>query len=179
MSVSRFEITSKVLLEDGKEYGDIGTYDHMQGTVYFEIDPLLESNERIVDIQLAPRNPDGKVEFSADFVLLTPSDPDRGNGTMFLDVVNRGNKTVLYGFNSSNRPTDPTSPIESGNGFLMREGYAVMFCGWQADIPDIPGLIGLSVPEAYVDGEQLSGKVMNQYQANVATSVFPLAPSQC
>ena len=32
MSVSRFEITSKVLLEDGKEYGDIGTYDHMQGT---------------------------------------------------------------------------------------------------------------------------------------------------
>ena len=88
MSVSRLEITSKVLLEDGKEYGDIGTYDHMQGTVYFEIDPLLESNERIVDIQSAPRNLDGKVEFSADFVLLTPSDPDRGNGTMFLDVVN-------------------------------------------------------------------------------------------
>ena len=175
MPVSRFEITSKVLLENGKEYGDIGTYDHLQGTAYFEVDPLSESNERIVDIQLAPRNAVGKVEFSADFVLLTPSDPDKGNGTLFLDVVNRGNKTVLYGFNSANRPTDPTSPIESGNGFLMREGYTVMFCGWQADVPDIPGLIGLSVPEASVDGEHLSGRVMNQYQANVATSVFPLA----
>ena len=128
-----------------------------------------------MDIQLAPRNTDGKVEFSADFVMLTPSNSNKGNRTMFLDVVNRGNKTVLYGFNSADRPPDPTSPIESGNGFLMREGYTVMFCGWQADVPDIPGLIGLSVPEAYLDGEQLSGKVMNQYQANVDTSVFPLA----
>ena len=175
MAVSRFEIESKELLENGKEYGEVGTYDQIKGTVYFEVDPLSKHNERIVDIQLAPRNTDGKVEFSADFVMLTPSNSNKGNRTMFLDVVNRGNKTVLYGFNSADRPPDPTSPIESGNGFLMREGYTVMFCGWQADVPDIPGLIGLSVPEAYLDGEQLSGKVMNQYQANVDTSVFPLA----
>jgi len=175
MTVTRFVIENKVLLENGKEYGDTGTYDQIKGTVHFEVDPMSESNERIVDIELAPRNSDGKVEFSADFVMLTPSDSDKGNGTMFLDVVNRGNKTVLYGFNSADRPPDPSSPIESGNGFLMREGYTVMFCGWQADVPDIPGLIGFSVPEAYLNGEQLSGKVMNQYQANVDTSVFPLA----
>ena len=149
MTVTRFVIEDKVLLENGKEYGDTGTYDQIKGTVHFEVDPFSESNERIVDIELAPRNSDGKVEFSADFVMLTPSDSDRGNGTMFLDVVNRGNKTVLYGFNSADRPPDPSSPIESGNGFLMREGYTVMFCGWQADVPDIPGLIGFSVPEAY------------------------------
>ena len=120
MTVSRLEIESKELLENGKEYGEIGTYDQIKGTVYFEVDPFSGYNERIVDIQLAPRNSDGKVEFSADFVMLTPSNSNKGNGTMFLDVVNRGNKTVLYGFNSADRPPDPTSPIESGNGFLMR-----------------------------------------------------------
>ena len=95
MTVSRFEIESKELLEKGKEYGEIGTYDQIKGTVYFEVDPFSEYNERIVDIQLGPQNSDGKVEFSADFVMLTPSDSNKGNGTMFLDVVNRGN-TVSY-----------------------------------------------------------------------------------
>ena len=175
MTVSRLEIASRVLLEKGKEYGAIGTYEEIKGIVYFEVDPFSESNERIVDLKLAPRNAAGKVEFSADFVMLTPSKPDNGNGTMFLDIVNRGNKTILTGFNSSDRQYDPSSPIESGNGFLMREGYTLMFCGWQADVPDIPGLIGLSVPEAYSNGNPLTGKVMNQYQANVETSVFPLA----
>ena len=175
MTVSRFVIENRALLENGKEYGDIGTYDQLIGKVHFEVDPFSEANVRIVDIQLAPRNINGKVEFSADFLILTPSDPIKGNGTMLLDVVNRGNKTVLAGFNSADRPLDPSSPIDSGNGFLMKEGYTVMFCGWQADVPDIPGLIGLSVPEAYLNGEQLTGKIMNQYQANIDTSVFPLA----
>ena len=157
MTVSRLEIASRVLLEKGKEYGAIGTYEEIKGIVYFEVDPFSESNERIVDLKLAPRNAAGKVEFSADFVMLTPSKPDNGNGTMFLDIVNRGNKTILTGFNSSDRQYDPSSPIESGNGFLMREGYTLMFCGWQADVPDIPGLIGLSVPEAYSNGNPLTG----------------------
>ena len=139
MTVSRFVIENRALLENGKEYGDIGTYDQLIGKVHFEVDPFSEANVRIVDIQLAPRNINGKVEFSADFLILTPSDPIKGNGTMLLDVVNRGNKTVLAGFNSADRPLDTRSPIDSGNGFLMKEGYTVMFCGWQADVPDIPG----------------------------------------
>ena len=61
MTVSRLEIESRVLLEKGKTYGEIGTYEEIKGIVYFEVDPFSESNERIVDLKLAPRNADGKV----------------------------------------------------------------------------------------------------------------------
>ena len=70
---------------------------------------------------------------------------------MFLDVVNRGNRTVLSGFNKS-KTANRLSPFSSGNGFLMNQGYTIVFCGWQADVPSIPGWISLDVPEALMGG---------------------------
>ena len=57
----------------------------------------------------------------------------------------------------------------------MEKGYTIVFCGWQADVPDIPGLIGLHGPNAEQDGQPLVGDIMNQYQTNELTSIFPLA----
>ena len=174
MSVTRLDITYRTPFESGKSFGDIGPYTYVEGKVYFEVDPLDDSNVRIVDLDLAPKNSEGLVEFSSDFSMLFPSDPSKGRRTMFLDVVNRGNRTVLSGFNKS-KTTNLLSPFSSGNGFLMNQGYTIVFCGWQADVPSIPGLISLDVPEAFKEGEPLRGLVMNQYQANDHVNLFPLA----
>ena len=175
MPVTRLDITHRAPFELGRTFGDVGPYTYLEGKAYFEIDPAHDANTRITDIELGPLNSSGNIEFSADFSMLRPVDPEKGRRTMFLDVVNRGNKTVLSSFNKGMRAPNLASQAISGNGFLMRHGYTVVFCGWQADVPPIPGLISLDVPQATENGRPLVGRVLNQYQANSDTNIFPLA----
>src|SRR5262245_7249462 len=90
--VIRFEISKRERLADGKPFGDAGRYERIEGRVFYAIDPKLPQNQAIVDLEKAPRNPQGKVEFSADLSILAPTDPTKGNGAMLYDVNNRGNK---------------------------------------------------------------------------------------
>ena len=74
------------------------------------------------------------------------------------------------------RGSDPSAPLDPGNGFLMRHGYTVVWCGWQADVPPAPGLMGLQAPEATSpDGSRLGGKILCEFQANEPTKVFMLS----
>ena len=175
MSLARLEINHRAPFEFGRSFGDVGSYTYLEGKAYFEVDPSHEANNGITDLALAPVNSGGKVEFSADFSMLKPTDPKAGRRTMLLDVVNRGNRTVVTRFNDVERANHLATSFSSGNGFLMREGYTVVFCGWQADVPPIPGLIGLQAPSALESGEPLVGRVLNQYQANEDRNIFPLA----
>ena len=76
MSVSRLEINHRAPFEFGKSFGEVGSYTYLEGKAYFELDPSHEANSGITDLDLAPVNPAGKVEFSADFSMLKPTDPD-------------------------------------------------------------------------------------------------------
>ena len=175
MPVTSLDISSTELFADGQSFGEVGQYNHLRGRAYFSVDPRHANNQAITDIELAPLDSEGRVRFSAHFEMLQPADPDRGRGSLIFDVVNRGRKTVL-GFNSALRAMDPTAPLEPGNGFLMREGYTVVWCGWQADVPDDPNLIGLDAPQAQgPDGGPLTGRILHQFQSNEPTNVFLLA----
>jgi hypothetical protein len=106
------------------------------------------------------------VHCSADFRALQPTAPARGNQRLLLDIVNRGNPTVLTNFNSAVGRTDP------GNGFLMRQGYTVVWVGWQDDVPAVPGLIRIAVPEAVdAGGQPLSGKIVVTFQPDARVQV--------
>src|SRR5262245_35871765 len=83
----------------GKAFGDTGPYEKILAIARFAIDPKHERNKLIVDLDLAPRA-DGKVEFEADVYILAPRDLSKGNGAIFYDVNNRGNKVALGMFNS-------------------------------------------------------------------------------
>ena len=161
MAIAEVEIVRRGPFANGKDFGDVGPYQLLEGMAHFAVDPLNPCNQAITDIELAQRDSDGKVRFSADFAMLQPVDPDRGRHRIFFDVVNRGRKTVLAGFNSVTGGQDPSSPLEPGNGHLMRHGYTVVWCGWQADVPPTPGLMGLAAPEAIgPDGARLEGRIM-------------------
>src|ERR1700733_5040293 len=73
--VTRVEITSKQDVLGGKSFGTVGAYEKLTGKVYFAIDPNNPHNKIIVDLDKAPRNAQGKVEFSADIFILRPKDP--------------------------------------------------------------------------------------------------------
>src|SRR5262249_25519614 len=110
----------------GKSFGDNGPYEKIVGIARFAIDPNNVRNRVIVDLDLAPRNSDGKVEFEADVFLLAPKDPSKGNGAILYDVNNRGNKLALGFFNRGGGGNDPTSERDAGDGFLFRRRYTVV-----------------------------------------------------
>ena len=142
MPITDLKITNRTSFASGEGFGDVGAYELLEGTAHYTVDPLHARNQGITDLDLAPRNSVGEVEFSADFAMLQPVNIGRGNRRILFDVVNRGRKTALT-MNSVPLATDPTASLEAGNGYLMRRGYTVVWGGWQADVPPTPGLIGL------------------------------------
>ena len=88
---------------------------------------VIEVRSGITDIDLAPRNAQGLVEFSGDFFLLKPVDMRKGNGRLLMDVANRGRKVALGMFNSTPRVPDPSTPEDFGNGFLYQICYLCHF----------------------------------------------------
>ena len=175
MPITSLDIAERSRFAGGKSFGGVGPYTLVEGTAHFAVDPLHPSNEAITDIELAPRGPDGRVRFSSDFAMLQPTDPDRGRHRLLFDVVNRGRKTVLGTFNSAERGMQPTAPIEPGNGYLMRRGYTVVWCGWQADVPPTPGLMGMRAPEAIGPKGRLAGGILCQFQVEQPTEVLMLS----
>lgn len=146
--VTGFELHSRATVLDGHAFGATGAYEKIAGSLRFAADPNHPLHQRITDIGLAPRNAAGQVEFSADFHVLKPVDPSKGNRRLLLDVVNRGRKVALGMFNSAPRVPDPSTAEDFGNGFLMRHGYTVAWVGWQVDVPRRDGLMALDVPRA-------------------------------
>ena len=177
MAITELEITKRSSFASGEGFGDVGPYELLEGTAYYAVSPTHPRNQGITDLDLAPVNASGMVEFTADFAMLQPVNPDRGNRRILFDVVNRGRKTALT-LNSVPTATDPTAPLEAGNGYLMRRGYTVVWAGWQADVPPTPGLIGLHAPEAVGPEGPLTGRIMCQFQCDQPTQVFLLADRQ-
>lgn len=171
MAMLAFEITKRQPLAGGQAFGKTGSYEQIDGIAHFGVDPSHPANRNITDIALAPRDPAGLVRFSADATILAPTEPARGNGKLLLDIPNRGNRLAMRFLNDA-APAVPGAPIDPGDGFLMRHGYTVAWCGWQHDVPDVPGLMRANVPEARTpEGGPVRGPIMVSFLPNVASQV--------
>jgi Alpha/beta hydrolase domain len=156
---------------DGKPFGDVGPYEKVVAIGRFAIDPKNERNRVIVDLDLAPRNADGKVEFEADVFILTPKDPSRGNGALLYDVNNRGNKLAVGMFNRGGGGNDPGE----GDGFLFRRGYTVVWSGWVGELLPGNGRLLLHAPVATEDGKPIRGVVRYETETDAPADSLPLS----
>jgi hypothetical protein len=145
---------------------DVGLsgYEKIVGTIHFAVDPNDPRNKTIADIDKAPVNAAGRVEFSSDLYILRPKAP-RGNGVALVDILNRGNKVVLNGFNRGGSP-DPASENDLGDRFLMRFGYTLVWVGWEFDVPERPMAMRIHVPAASERGAPATGIVRAKWTAN-------------
>ncbi len=160
-SVTRIEITSRADVLGGKEFGLAGAYEKIIGKVYFAVDPHDPHNQAITDLDGATRNAAGLVEFSADLYLLRPKDLNRGNGAALFEIANRGGKGMVRFFNHARGGgVDPVAEADFGDGFLMRQGFTLVWVGWQFDVPD--GL-RLSAPVATDNGKAITGWVRSDF----------------
>ena len=149
--VTRIEVTSQLPFAGGRAFGASGPYLRVAGRFHGELDPAHPANRNIVDIRQAPRNARGKVEYAADFEILRPADPFKGNGTLFYDVNNRGNKRILHLLNDVAASNALDTADAAGDGFLMRHGFTVLWSGWLAGLPRVAGAaqpLRLEVPRA-------------------------------
>ena len=154
------------LLFGGRTFGNVGAYEEIRGTAKGELDPLDPQNAVITDIHLAPRNGNGKVEYTTTFTLYRPVDMSRSSGMMVYEVVNRGNK-ILPGF--MNVGTTAANP--AGDGFLYRTGNVYLWSGWQGDIAFNPGSAIETIQVPVVSG--VTGPTFARF-VNVAGSTRPL-----
>jgi hypothetical protein len=147
--VAKFEVLSvEAPTFDGRSFGAVGAYERIVARATVAVLPTDRHNSGIVDLDLAPKNASQYVEAVAEVVILRPLDAAKGNGRILYDVVNRGHKLGLVLMNDA-PPTDmPGKAVDAGNGFLMREGYTIVWSGWQGDL--VPGgtIISLRVPMA-------------------------------
>jgi hypothetical protein len=171
VALIRLDVERRPLL-GGVAFGEVGAYEELRGEAEFAVDPTHPLNAPIVDLDLAPRDADGRVHFSADIRILRPVDARRGNGGIYLDVVNRG--TSIFPRMLEPGPMGPTTGISEG--FLMRRGFTVVSCGWQHDVPRGGERFGLTAPEALVSdtGGPIEGDVTVSFQPDAATDTLSL-----
>ena len=170
--VTRVDIRSRADALGGRAFGDTGAYEVLSGTIYFAVDPAGPRNQVIVDLDKAPRNQQGLVEFSSDIVVLRPKDPSKGNGVLFFEAVNRGNKSLLQVFSHAGRGTDFKAEAEFGDAWLLKQGYTLVFVGWQFDIAPGKALVGFSAPIATENGAPIKGWVRMPFISDKALASY-------
>ena len=154
--VTRVDVTSR------KAIGTSG-YEKIVGTAHFAVNPKDPHNRVIADIDKAPVNAAGLVEFSGDVVILRPLDASKSNGVALVDVVNRGRKTIMTTFNRG-AIADPANDADLGDAFLTRQGYTLVFVAWEFDVARQPTSMRLEVPAA----QGASGLVHGDFTPNEA-----------
>lgn len=146
--VTRFEIMDRGPAFGGASFGKVGPYERITARASVAVDPADRRNAVIADLDRAPRNAEGRVEAEADVVILRPADVARGNGAVLLEVPNRGRPLMpmLFTEAAAVQGQLATTAEAAGNGFLFREGYTLVWVGWQGDIASQPGQLALRVP---------------------------------
>lgn len=169
--VARIEILGRSPVLEGRPFA-AGPYERVMARIHFELDPRHASNSVLADLSLAPRNKDGMVEFAADLYLLQPVDPKRANGTLLVEIPNRGGKGMLARFCYARGSLDPRTAEEFGDGWLLDQGYTLAWIGWQWDVPaGNPLLLRLHAP--VISG--VKGVVRSEFLPGEKTTRMPLA----
>ena len=155
-AVSGVEIATREDLLAGRSFSLAGPYEVLRGKLKFAVDPDNAANKAVVDIEYAPVNNDGRVEFSSDFLLVKPKDVKRGNGALLLKILNRGNLSGHY-FNRGRRGNEISAEATLGDALLLRNGFSVMWVGWQFDTPRLPDRLRMYSPAAKEGGKPIRG----------------------
>ena len=158
-------ITAQQDFTPGVSYGQVGAYEQVSGTLKGEIDPKDPKNAIIQDLDLAPVNDRGMVEYSADFLMLKPKDMSKANGVLRYDAPNRGNILTML-----------APDRVPGDAVYLERGYVMLYSAWQGDVPkSTPARLTLQVPTAKnKDGSAITGPYATELIINAATPVANL-----
>lgn len=133
---------------DGERFGEVGQYERLRGIAYGEVDPSDPRNQDIVNLDHAPRNAHGMIEYSTTVEIYRPVDMRRWNHAIYHTVPNRGGAT--------------------GDEPGLREmGFAFVRVGWQGDIRSTDRNVVPFLPVAHnADGSPMVGRALEEFIFN-------------
>jgi len=152
---------------NGAAFGDSGAYERVRGTFKGELDPFDPRNKVIVNLDKAPRNARGLVEYEADFFIMRPVDGARGNRKIIYDVTNRGRK-VMHWRLMDVRPksvaiaNDPRIRDDVGNALFLRLGYTLVWSGWDSEAPRTNNGMSMGAVIATDDGKTIVRRIRDE-----------------
>ena len=159
----------------GAAFGNVGQFEKIVGIAHGEVDPNDPLNAIIQDIELAPRNDRGMVEYSTDFYIIKPKDMSKGNGMLVYEVVNRGNKGGLWTSRLNIGVVGGNEPVTAGDGFLQNMGYTIVWSGWQPDVLPGNNRMTMRVPIARnPDSSSITGIVRSEFDVSAPTTTLNL-----
>ena len=167
--VVRVEIASRNDVLGGRTFGDAGVYERITGRVYFSLPVANAHNRRIVDLGNAVNLKDGEVEFSADFMAIRPKDPKKGNGSLLLEVPNRGRSRIVGLVDGGNWDLAK----DAGDAWLLRNGYTIVALGWQWDAAGQDAL-RFNAPIAKENGKTITGVLRGDLMPSKMMEEIPL-----
>ncbi len=151
---------------DGASYGAAGAYVRIKGVAKGELDPKSPQNAVIADLDKAPVNARGMVEYETDFFILRPADPAKGSGVLFYEVVNRGQKFLFPWLEEARAAVpvinDPKLASDAGLGFTLGRGYSLVWSGWDPDAPTANNGLVTRVPMAMENGKPVTRRIREE-----------------
>src|SRR6516165_163511 len=153
---------------EGQTFGEAGPYLRIRGVAKGELDLAAPENRVIVDLDKAPRNERGQVEYETDFFIMRPTDPSRTNGVLVYDVTNRGWKRIFQLLDdapgdSPAAANDPKTAREAGLSFLLGRGYSLVWSGWDPGAPSANNGLGARFPTAMENGRPVTGHIRHEF----------------
>jgi hypothetical protein len=143
---------------DGESFGPTGPYERLRGTFFGEVDPAHPLHAGIVNLDRAPRNARGRVEYATTVDIYRPLDMSRWNGAIYHTVPNRGG-------------------AGAGEEILREMGFALVQVGWQGDIAPTSRNVTAQLPVATSPDGPLVGPAYTEFIFNdddsVSTETLP------
>ena len=176
--IDRFEILKTEPAFEGRRFDGTGEFERIIARAHGSLDPSDRANALIQDIDLAPRNAQGRVEYVTDVEIVRPREAAKSNGVLLFNITNRGNKGALALFNADIPPsiTRINALQDAGDGFLQRTGTTTIWFGWQGDVQSGNGRMLLNLPIArHPDGSAITGVVRSELIARQPTPTLHLA----
>jgi hypothetical protein len=161
--ITAIEITSRAPFVGGAGFGDVGAYERLDGVAIGQIDPAHAGNVGIVNIDKAPRNARGHVEYRSDICILRPAVPERGNGRILYEVNNRGRIMLFANLCAGNAGNRPQAAADLGNALPLRRGFTLIWSGWDPGAPRANGGLGLDAPVATNNGAPIVRRIREEF----------------
>src|SRR5260370_14119269 len=166
MAIVEIKIDAIESFADGQAFSEAGSYLRIKGIAKGEIDPAAPENSVIADLDKAPRNAHGMVEYAADFFILRPAEPRRASGVLVYDVANRGRKMILNLLDdaSGNADTNKRKTAQDmGLGLTLGRGYSLVWSGWDSGAPRANNGMTARLPPALENGEPMVRRIRDEF----------------
>jgi alpha/beta hydrolase family protein len=161
--ITAIEITSRAPFVGGADFGSTGAYERLDGVAIGELDPTHAANRGITNIDKAPRNARGNVEYRSDICMLRPADPERGNSHILYEVNNRGRIMLFANLCAGKAGNQPTGIADLGNAMPLHRGFTLVWSGWDPGAPRANGGLGLDAPVATNNGAPIVRRIREEF----------------